>query len=312
MKKIANLKMWLSMSVFMVAMVSTAAGRTIYVDDDASVGGNGQNWGTAYKYLQDALTAPGLVDQIWVAAGTYKPDEDVANPGGTGSRTATFQLKSGVALYGGFAGSETSLDERDWQANETILSGDIGMAGVNTDNSRHVVTGSETDSTAVLDGFTIMGGYADDWPGGGGMLNRGGSPTLGNCVFSENWTNEGGGGMCNYTGSPTVNNCVFVGNYAYGGGGMYNRWSSSPTLTNCTFSGNSADNSGGGLHNNEGSSPSLTSCEFIGNWASKDGGGIYNQHACSPTLSRCTFSENAVGRWGGRDAVLGRLQCESD
>ena len=300
MKKIAKLKMWLLMSVFMVAMVSTAAGRTIYVDDDASVGGNGQSWGTAYKYLQDGLATAVSGDEIWVAAGTYKPDQVAANPGGTGSRYATFQLKNSVALYGGFAGNETSLYQRDWQTNETILSGDIGTAGVNTDNSRHVVTGSGTDDTAVLDGFTIMGGYADGWPGGGGMLNRGGSPTLGNCVFSANWTNRSGGGMCNNNNSsPTLANCKFSANWAdQKGGGMYNNEDSSPTLTNCMFIGNSA-NDGGGIYNMHRSSSTLANCTFTGNSAVRWGGGMCGDWAGDSTLTECTFSENDSGWEGG-------------
>ena len=302
MKKIAKLKMWLSMSVFMVVMVSTAAGQTIYVDDDASVGGNGQSWGTAYKYLQDALTAPGLVDQIWVATGTYKPDQDAANPGGTGSRYATFQLKNDVALYGGFAGSETSLYQRDWQTNETVLSGDIGTEGFNTDNSRHVVTGSGTGGTAVavLDGFTIMGGYADGWPGGGGMYNYIGSPTLANCTFSSNSATDDGGGMCNNNNSsPTLANCVFSANWAgKHGGGMHNDKDSSPTLTNCMFIGNSA-NDGGGIYNMHRSSSTLANCTFTGNSAVRWGGGMCGEWLGDSTLTNCTFSGNSANEAGG-------------
>src|SRR5690606_26025359 len=97
-------------------------------------------------------------DEIWVAEGTYRPD---AGAGETaGDRAATFQLASGVEVYGGFAGGETDRDQRDWVANPTILSGDIGTAGVASDNSYHVVTGSGAAATAILDGFTITSGYA--------------------------------------------------------------------------------------------------------------------------------------------------------
>lgn len=96
-----------------------------------------------------------------MAAGTYWP-----TPGT--DRTAIFRLKSGVSLYGGFASGETDLDQRDWEAYAIILSGDIGTLGDNGDNSHHVVTGSGTDETDVLDGFTISGGNADGDPGHGG------------------------------------------------------------------------------------------------------------------------------------------------
>ena len=122
-------------------------------------------------------------DEIWVAAGTYRP-------GASGARTATFQLKNGVAVYGGFAGTETSRDARDWVANPTLLSGDLDSSGTLTaGDAYHVVTGSGTDATAVLDGFTIRGGNANgsypDNPGGG-MFNIAGSPTLTNVTFSGN------------------------------------------------------------------------------------------------------------------------------
>ena len=118
--------------------------------------------------LQDALEDAISGDEIWVAAGTYKPDASSLVPAGNGDRMATFQLINGVAVYGGFAGRETSLGERDWQANETILSGDLNDDDVEfsipidfwsvpnrSDNSERVVTSSDCNETAVLDGLTI-------------------------------------------------------------------------------------------------------------------------------------------------------------
>ena len=79
MVKKRNLKTSLVMSLFLLAIVSTAGAEIIYVDADASTGGDGQTWGTAYKYLQDALNKPPSGgDDIWVAEGTYKPDVDAS------------------------------------------------------------------------------------------------------------------------------------------------------------------------------------------------------------------------------------------
>ena len=81
-------------------------------------------------------------------------------------------MKAGVKIYGGFAGSETARDQRDWVTNTTTLSGNIGGTG-NTDNSYHVVTSSSLTTAAVLDGFIISDGSANGVHNleGGGMYN---------------------------------------------------------------------------------------------------------------------------------------------
>ena len=107
--------------------------------------GCGSSWSNACE-LQTALASASAGDEIWVAAGTYYP--------GT-NREDTFQLISGVALYGGFAGTETAREQRDWGTNLTVLSGDIGVPDDSSDNSYSVVTGSGVDTSAILDGFTI-------------------------------------------------------------------------------------------------------------------------------------------------------------
>ena len=108
------------------------------------------SWGDACE-LQTALSNAVAGYQIWVATGTYKPTTDT-------NRYATFQLESGVAIYGGFPVDGGAWETRDWEANLTTLSGDIGGIDDATDNSYHVVTGSGVGATAVLDGFTIRGG----------------------------------------------------------------------------------------------------------------------------------------------------------
>jgi predicted outer membrane repeat protein len=229
--------------------------------------------------------------EIWVKAGVYYPDQGGSQA--DNDRSTTFTLKNGVALYGGFAGTETAREQRDWTANVTVLSGDIDQNdltnpnGVVTDtanitgtNAYHVVTGNgATDSTAVLDGFTITAGQANSDVGwsqwGGGMFIIGNSsPTLKNVTFSGNSALIGGG-MFTHTSNPALTNVTFSDNAAaHSGGGMYN-WYSNPTLTNVTFSGNVAMWYGGGMYNWD-SSPTLTNVTFSDNSASGDGGGMYN------------------------------------
>ena len=246
---------------------------TWYVNSLATGGNNGQSWANAYTDLQAALTSSQLHsgDQIWVAQGTYKPTS------GT-DQTISFALKDGVQVYGGFAGTETNLNQRDWVHNVTTLSGDIGKPGDNSDNSYHVVTATNLTSAAVLDGFTITAGNANGslvgQQNGAGMYNSSSSPTLTNLIFSSNSAINVCGGMFNSSSSPTLTNVIFSNNSAtYAGGGMYNYASSSPTLTNVTFSNNSADY-GGAMENYASSSPTLTNCILWGEqsaWARRSG-----------------------------------------
>lgn len=239
------------------------AGTVLYVDEDNPWRGNGGSWEEAYLEVQEALQMQTLcpsVTEIWVAEGTYRTTRD-------GDRSATFRLSSGLALYGGFSGFETSSSDRKPGIHPTVLTGEIGVAGP-ADNAYHVVTATGTDASAVFDGFVVTGGAADGaFPvddRGGGMLNVEGSPTVANVVFTDNSAIEGGG-MANFISHPIVVNCVFFANTATGfGGGMANA-NSDPTLTNLSFGGNTAA-SGGGLYNT-GSNPVATNSIFYGNYA---------------------------------------------
>jgi hypothetical protein len=165
------------------------------------------------------------------------------------------------------------------------------------------VTGIYSDTTAILDGFTITAGNAES-PScplsnnyGGGMLNEYGSPTVRNCVFHENRANNVGGGMANrYGSSPTLSNCVFSENAAHHGGGMSNYHASSPLVVDSRFLGNSVSFNGGAvIADGDDVAPSFINCDFRGNSA-VGGGGIWGHG--HPTLINCTFSGNQAGRGG--------------
>lgn len=283
----------------------------LHVRSDAGPGGNGHTWATAFNDLQDALCraagSGGAVREIWVQAGTYKPDR------GTGLRSATFELASGVAIYGRFNGTETARDQRDFTVNATILSGDIGMAGIHTDNSYHVVTGSGAGPTAVLDGFTITRGQADGGTdahdGGGGLLvYEGGSPTIVNCIFTRNVAAQYGGAVYNYlNASPTFIDCAFTDNscagtaWPAGGGALYSYDGCNPVLERCAFNGNTA-NLGGAMASLFGCGPNLSDCSFEGNTAADtlgEGGAMYNYSLCQPRLTGCRFINNSAHFGGG-------------
>ena len=277
----------------------------LYVKPGAN--GSCTSWEDACE-LQTALFNAVAGDQIWVSAGTYKPTT-------TTNCEATFQLKSGVAIYGGFPATGGEMVERDWEAYNATLSGDIGISGDNADNSYHVVTGSWVDATAILDGFTITAGNANGvFPDnyGGGMLIDSGSPTLSNLVYSSNSALFGGGLSNIYSSNPVMTQVTFVGNSASEyGGGMYNKYSSSPSLTNLTFVNNSAKY-GGGLANNDNSSPTLSESHFAENSADVSGGGIWNYNNSNLTLTDVIFSRNSALNGGGiwnEESVLTLMQA---
>lgn len=258
-------------------------------------GGSGDclSWVTACD-LQTALAK--IPDQIWAAAGVYKPTT-------TTDREVSFELESGVKIFGGFPADGGEWETRDWEANPTTLSGDIGIEGDPSDNSYHVVSADGVNRLAVLDGFTITGGYAADFSifpnnTGGGMYNQNSSPTLSNLKFIRN-TAYWGAGMYNDQSSPELTNVSFTLNNildGVSGATMYNVNQSSPTLTDVTFSSNGNDYEGGAAMSNETqSSPVLKNVTFTDNL----GGGMTNQASSNPTLSNVIFSGNSSMIGGG-------------
>jgi hypothetical protein len=191
----------------------------VYVDADApGPTHDGLSWTTAYTTLQDALTVAISGTEIWIAEGVYYPDDGIGQI--NDDRSSTYILLDGVALYGGFAATETLRTQRDWEANMTVLSGDIDHEtfpditdphGVVTDtdniqgnNAYHVTFGQGVNQTAIVDGFSITAGQADgsfispcDALCGGGMYNDASDPMLAHLIFSGNLSGYHGGGMFN-------------------------------------------------------------------------------------------------------------------
>ncbi len=272
----------------------------IYVKQGGT--GTGTSWADAYGDLQDGLDDAGSGDEIWVSAGTYYPTYDYGL--GIGNRGKHFRMINGVAIYGGFPPGGDMFESRDPNQFKTILSGDIGTVSDNSDNCYHVFyhpSGTNMDTTAILDGFTITAGNADDASPhhrGGGMYNLSSNPTVTSCTFTGNSVESTGGGMYNLGSSPTLTNCAFIANSAGSfGGGIENDYKCNPTVTNCTFIENSAGSFGGGMDNWNQCNPTVTNCVFSGNSAD-DGGGMANDTS-NPVVTNCTFSGNLAGSGGG-------------
>ncbi len=279
------------------------------------VRGDCSSWDNACA-LQMAISLSQSGDQIWVARGVYTPTEG-------NDRTVTFQLKSGVSIYGGFDGTETVLSERDFLENHSILSGNIGNPEESHDNSYRVVTGLNLTQDTILDGFTITDGWADgEWPlyMGAGVALETSSPTLNNLIITNNhanyyagiYNNEsspliknasiidnvaegGGGGIGNsYLSYPIIIDTLFIGNQAQtgSGGGMLN-WYSDPIIINTFFTQNTAVQ-GGAIHNESLSSPEINNVTISNNSATTAGGGISNWYLCEPILNNVTIKDNTA------------------
>jgi predicted outer membrane repeat protein len=246
----------------------TANPTIVYVNQSATGEDDGTSWANAYTSLQNALTSAPAGSQIWVADGTYTPSLD--------DRTASFQLRNTISLYGGFSGVETSLSERDPVANQTILSGDIGQNANTGDNSYHVVNASNVTTSAVLDGFIIADGNANE--------------------FVDSLSDTYGGGIYSESSQATFRNLRIENNNAEQGGGIYISDDSSHILTNVTFASNSSSTFGGAVYN--AGNTYFFDNEFSNNTTEREGGAIYNQRT-SIYVEGTTFNSNRATEAGG-------------
>jgi len=274
----------------------SAHAERIYVNAEANGNNNGTNWNNAYISLQHALSKANKGDEIWVAKSIYFPTDGE-------DQSISFKLKENIVLYGGFNGSETNISERNWELNQTILSGNIGDKTIRTDNSIHIVVSA---NNAILDGFVVEDGYAIG-RGGPGEGNRQkqeqGKPkthTSPDAIMQSANTNSGGG-ILNFKTCATIRNTIIRNCYAGKGGGAYNMTntsghpggaSPSPVFINVKFQNNYAIGRGGGMENDLATSPVLINCEFSNNECNAKGGALYNDFNCSPILLNCVFKNN--------------------
>lgn len=224
------------------------ATRIRYVKPTATGTGDGSSWDNASGDLQkmiDDLADNNVSQQageVWVAAGTYKPQSQLIS--GT-AYSASFRMRDGISVYGGFAGNETSKQERakgtmPWDfTNVTVLEAayyesklawTISKWTVGSD-SRHVVwfapMSGESDFTRIttLDGVTVQGGYAQGNTGlddfktdcGAGVYMDGANAYLSNCIVRENYATGNGGGV--YLKNGRVQTSLIYNNNADADGG---------------------------------------------------------------------------------------------
>lgn len=250
----------------------------VYVTVSGAGNQSGSSWANALpgipstlSLLQSRLASASPGTQFWIAQGHYVTTY-------SGDRNISFYIPSGVQVYGGFYGYESSLNERNLTfPSSTTFSGNGGDIDRDDDNSFHVVTFRNASASTRLDGVVIQRGNGYK---GGGIYNDG----------------SGSGGRS----EPTIANCLITNNTASFGGGIHNdgyQGSSSPTIVNCVIAGNMAYNDGGGIYNNgyQGvSNPVITNCLSYSNTA-RYGGAYYNeayQGLCNPLIQNCTIANN--------------------
>jgi len=274
-----------------------ASGRVIYVKNGGNNAADGLSWANAKAGFQAGINAAVSGDQVWVKAGTYKPTS------GT-DRSVSFCMKNGVAIYGGFAGDEADINDRDWQANETILSGDIGTVGNSDDNSNHIFNhpaGTNLTNSAVLDGFTLK---SSD----GAIYNNSSDPIIRNCTFRNNNSNANAC-MSNAASEPILINCVFTKNS--GGGIIYNSLASNVYAENCKFIGNET---GKCFLNAGGSTAIFHNCTFVFNISpglcvcGDVGAVLQNEESSNAQFYNCTLLYNSS--IGGASAIINSSNCE--
>lgn len=302
------MKRLFTLSLLLAVCQATAFSQVIhYVKKDAAGANTGTSWQDAFTELHTALDAADNGDQIWVAAGTYLPQSSPAN--------ASLLASTAVRLYGGFAGTENSLDQRNPLANVTILSGDIAgddIAGdftqKRTDNARHVlVVSSDPQYTTTVDGFLIKGGHTliatadpDLEKRGGGLLAT--TPVVvRNCVFRDNYALSGAGMACigaNASAS-RVDGCLFEANHGTSqSAGVFFRALTSGELNRCTFRNNTTFR--GAFYPNSCKSIVVDSCLFENNTALPDNfGGAMFAYQSSFVLSNSVFRGNKSNNGAG-------------
>lgn len=283
----------------------------IHVDASATGNNNGTSWTDAFTDLQDALDAYCNGADIWVAAGTYKPSKDpFGNASPSDVRSKTFFLPDGIKIYGGFAGTETALSQRDIANNASILSGNIGAIASEIDNTYHVVLASADASTGVgviIDGFSVTAGYAGDgspvWVNGNIIFNSDGCGihTLnGTNILSNNTiynnTAGSGGGVYTINGTNILDNNTVHNNLASIGGGIVFRGGNN-LLDNNSVYGNTAINSGGGVYT-ENSNTTLSN-NFIHDNSGFEGAGIFTANGTNTLVNNIILNNSANYNGGG-------------
>ncbi|TCL59235.1 parallel beta-helix repeat protein [Hydrogenispora ethanolica] len=245
----------------------------IYVRLAGNDANPGTSWRLAKRTVGAALGIASPGDAIWVAAGTY---------------TENIEIDKGIKLFGGFAGKENGLEQRNSAVHPTILDG----------NQRDSVMKVMPGVTDVrIDGFIIQNGKAEN---GGGISCMSGSETkISHSLIRNNTAGRGGGINAKNKAILTLEKCIVTDNTSDGnGGGILCFGDSQATFAGNTIRNNTSDR-GGGIYLDVNSKASVTQTIIDHNTARVHGGGIWCGNLSSLTVTDTTLSDNRARSNGG-------------
>ena len=282
----------------------------IYVDQTSTGNGDGSTWVDAFDQLEDALTAASSGDEIWIAQGIYLPGDTLHS---------RFVLANDIRIYGGFAGAETQLSERDPVLYPTILSGDVlgDDFPSNTQDNRWdnlytiLEIKASVTTAALIDGLVFRGGHAvgdnffltNAW---GGAVFCEGAPQIRGCLFEDNYADKRGGAIyiqSDHANGMLIEDCHFEGNKSNEDGGavFVNQTDGSGVFMNGnTFELNQSDRRGGAIcvYN---ANTHLLRDTFSNNQSRRTGGAVHIQSSynfLTNTIDSCIFESNNATRGG--------------
>ena len=250
----------------------SAQADVVYVDADAKGQGNGTSWADAFASLTAAIETASVGDEVWVAEGTYGP----------------IVLKSGLKIYGGFAGTEAAASAGDPDRYKTYISGQ---------GKTRAVQSIGNDLATILSGVYITDGFVELPDVGGGVYLEKSDAMFVRCIFTKNKSVAMGGAVAVLGGAPTFVNCRFFGNDGgWGAGAVFSRMSATPTFANCLFHTNKATEAGAvGIVDGE---PKFVNCTFAGNEATIGTGGALFDTRGEAVIQNCII-------WGNKAAKPG-------
>jgi hypothetical protein len=272
-----------------------------YAKIGGATSGNCDTWANACA-MDYAISVATTGDSIW------------AKKTAGGSPYAPFELKNGVKIIGGFAGTESQPSQSNPATKVTVIDGGGTQPCLYSDGN---------GSSTVLRGFTISNCAntdSSDWDGGGALVLDNSDAIFVNCIFENNTSVRFGAAVSiRGTGSPKFFNCIFRNNGSgtsggaqddnvtpMAGGAIYLH-SGTPSFTNCLFYGNKAAE--GAVLANMGGAATLTNCTIANNYAKYGYGGAINDGQKKTVLRHCILWENTAIKGGDQifDVPTGEL-----